>query len=231
MYLGDNMLCVSENIKNKYKYYKCKVYTKEPITEGCECFFSKDCIKYEKRFTEYINTYNIKHKNGKFYFTNEDLSNVADWWPKHMLPIIGAYVSSNKGNKKNKKRKNSFIVDVSALPAFNGSMFENINEDVSVHEYRLYITLFNNYTVKQCQFDRFKLYDAKFNSSKYDLTAKIQSSDFLKSKDFTVINVKRKTDENVLIGIIIKSPENNEYSNEYGKLYIDMENKVSIIWC
>ena len=25
--------------------------------------------------------------------------------------------------------------------------------------------------------------------------------------------------------------ENNEYSNEYGKLYIDMENKVSIIWC
>lgn len=225
------MLCVSENIINKYKYLKCKIYTKEPVADGCECFFSKKSIKRNTYFTEYVHTYNIKHENGRFYYTNENLSNVADWWPKHMFPIIGAYVSSDEDNKNKKKRKNSFIVDVSELPAFNGSMFDNVNEDVSMHEYRLYITLFNNYTLKQCQFDRFKLCDAKFNSTKYDLVAKIQSSDFLKSKDFTVINIKRKTDESVLIGIVVKTPEDGEYSNEYGKVYINMENKISIVWC
>ena len=110
------------------------------------------------------------------------------------------------------------------LPAFN-----DVNEDISIHEYRFYLTLFNDYTVKQCQYERHNLHDAMFKSSKYDLPSKLQNSDLLKSKDFKIINARRSQEESVPVGLIIKE-DNSKYSLEYGKVYINMENKISIVW-
>ena len=229
------MLLISEDNKSILKSIKYKVYSKEPITEGVECFSSSKEFGSECKF--YITSVelrNIKNVNGRFFFTNEDLSTTADWFPAQVIDVGTNFVPCKKRksyvskiNKRIGKRISSdkCIVDVGKLGSFNG-----VNEDVSTSEYRFYLTLFNDYTVKQCKYDRHDLYDAIFNASKYDLPSKLQNSNFLKPKDFTVINVRRKDEESVPVGLIIKEDNGRDYSNEYGTVYINMDNCVSIKW-
>lgn len=230
------MIEISESKLNKLKNCKYKVYSKGPLTEGCECFSSSKSFESNEPFCiTAVNASNIKHDNGKFYYTTEDLSEVADWFPAQILDVCNNFTPCKKrksvkcttqvGDNVGKSIKsNKCIIDVGGMPAFNG-----VNEDLSVYEYRFYLTLFNDFTVKQCQYERRNLYDAIFKSSKYDLPAKLQNSDFLKSKDFTIINLRRENEESVPVGLIIKE-DNNKYNLEYGKVYINMDNKISIIW-
>lgn len=212
------MLAISDDKLNEAKGRNWIVYTKEPLHEGCECFESSDKVDSDSYYVSDVDITNIKHIDGKFYYTKEDLSAVSDWWPSDVLPIIGVFSS-----KKKHKLSKSGLVDVSKIPAFNPT-----NEDISVYDYRLFITLFNDYTVEQCIYDRWNFFDAKVTSSKFDLKSKLQNSDFLKSKDFTMINKYRQTEENVCIGIVIK--EDNNYLTDYGNIYINMDNQISIVW-
>ena len=229
------MLKISESKLRELKESKYKVYSKGPLVEGCECFGSSKSFKSNEPFCiTSVSAANIKHSNGKFYYTTEDLSEVADWFPAQILDIGKNFVPCKKRKTKctsevgddcgRSIKSNKCIVDVSGMPAFNG-----VNEDLSVYEYRFYLTLFNDYTIKQCQYERHNLHDASFKSSKYDLPAKLQNSDFLKSKDFKVINVRREKEESVPVGLIVKE-DNNKYAIEYGRVYINMDNKVSIVW-
>lgn len=226
------MIVLSESKINELKNQKYKVYSKEPLHEGCECFCSSKSFGSSEPFcitSVYAN--NIKHENGRFFYTEDDLSKVSDWWPKHLLPIQGMFVACGK-KRKDKIASNKCIVDVSGLPAFNGVTEDQAatNEDVSIHEYRFYLTLFNDYTIKQVQYERHNLYDAQFTSSKFDLPNKLQNSDFLKSKDFKMINSRRGEEENVQVGLIVKEDVENKYTIEYGRVYINMENQISIMW-
>lgn len=221
------MLIISDNKLKSYKECKYRVFSKEPLLEGSECFASD--VNFGKNDTFYVTSVkaqNIRHKNGKFYYTNEDLSSVADWFPAYVIPIDNTFVKVNK--KKHKIGtvigSDKCVVDVSQLQAFNG-----VNEDIAINEYRFFLLLFNNYTLNQCVSDRWELFDAKFKSSKYDLTQKLQGSQFLKSKDFKVINSKRCDDENVLVGIVITKSDDNSII-EYGNVFINMNNIISIIW-
>ena len=230
------MTTISESKLNKLKECKYKVYSREPLTDGVECFSSSKSFSSNEAFCiSAVDAKNIRHDNGRFYYTTEDLSETADWFPAQIIDIGNNFIPCKKhkskkctkrvGNDVGKKIDGyGCIVDISSLPAFSG-----INEDLSVSEYRFYLTLFNEYTVKQCQYERHNLQDATFTSSKYDLPAKLQNSDFLKSKDFKMINVRRENEESVPVGLIIKE-DNNKYSIEYGKVYINMDNKVSIVW-
>lgn len=229
------MLVISEDKKNELRSTKYKVYSLSPMSEGVECFGSnKSFSSTDKFYITAVNANHIKHHEGKFYYTNEDLFDVADWWPAHLLP-------TNKNFKKCKKTSTKCttrigydvgkkidgygcLVDVSDLQAFNG-----VNEDLTVSEYRFYITLFNEYTVKQLRYERHDLFDAKFESSKFDLPFKMQSSNFLKPGDFKMINYKRKDTENVIIGKVLRE-DSNKYSMEYGTVFIDMNNLISIKW-
>lgn len=234
--IGEIMIEISESKFNEIKRQRFKVYSKGPLTEGCECFSSRKSFADDEPFCiTSVNIANIKHDNGKFYYTTEDLSEVADWFPAHVLDVSNNFIPCKKskklkcaskvGNNVGKSIKSDkCVVDVSGMPAFNG-----VNEDLSVYEYRFYLTLFNDYTVKQCHYERRNLHDAIFKSSKYDLPSKLQNSDFLKSKDFTMINVRREKEESVPVGLIIKE-DDNKYNLEYGKVYINMDNKISIIW-
>lgn len=226
------MTLYCDSLLEKYKNCKFKVYVQNEVFEGCECLPNNQCNT--KLYIKYIEGNHIKHENGKFYFTNEDLSIYDDFFGKHLFPVIGAFVESGKdvqvkGTKKVKNSigkkisSNKFIVDTSGLPAFT-------NEDLQVFEYRFYLTLFKDISIKEAQYDRFELYDAKFKSSKYDLVAKMQSSDFLKSKDFKMINSLRKNTENIEIGLIMKNDPASKYICDYGKVYINMQNKITIIW-
>ena len=66
------MLTISEDKINKYKQIKCIVYSKQPLSEGCECFASSKDLKKSSYYMNTVNIYNIKHDNGKFYYTNEE---------------------------------------------------------------------------------------------------------------------------------------------------------------
>ena len=57
----------------------------------------------------------------------------------------------------------------------------------------------------------------------------MQSTDFLKQKDFKMINYKRKDTENVIIGILLKEGT-DKYSMDYGVVSIDMNNVLSLKW-
>lgn len=230
------MIKISESKLNRLKNCKYRVYSKGPLVEGSECFTSSKCFASNEPFCiTAVSASNIKQDNGKFYYTTESLDETADWFPAQILDVGNNFIPCKKrkptkcttvvGDDVGKKIDGQgCIVDISGLPAFNG-----VNEDLSVFEYRFYLTLFNEYTVKQCQYERHNLQDATFTSSKYDLPAKLQNSDFLKSKDFTIINVRRENEESVPVGLIIKE-DNNKYSIEYGKVYINMNNKISIVW-
>lgn len=230
------MLVVSESKLNQLRNNKYKVYSKEPLKEGTECFSSSEQFMHDEPFCiTAVNSVHIRHNDGKFYYTTEDLSTTADWFPAHVIPMSNTFVPCNKKVKHKcvslvddedgkAIKSNKCLIDVSNLQAFNG-----VNEDLSVYEYRFYLTLFNDYTVKQCQYERHNLYDAIFQSSKYDLPSKLQNSDFLKSKDFKVINVRRAKEESVPVGLIIKK-DDNKYNIDYGRVYINMDNKVSIVW-
>ena len=231
------MIELSDNKLNELKDCKYKVYTKGPLTEGSECFSSSDVFKNNERFCiTAVNGKNIKHDSGRFYYTSEGLDETCDFFPAQILDVASNFVPCKKRKKSTKCTQEvgddvgkkidgqGCLIDISGLPAFNG-----VNEDLSVFEYRFYLTLFNEYTVKQCQYERHNLQDATFTSSKYDLPAKLQNSDFLKSKDFTIINSRREREESVPVGLIIKEG-NSKYSIEYGRVYINMENKISIIW-
>lgn len=202
---------------------KYVVYSRSPLYDGCECFFNNNHLKSNEYYISNVKLCHIRENENKFYYTTEDLSQCADWFPASIISV-GNFVPAKK-----RKKNRGCIVDVSNLPAFNGSQFD-VNEDAKIYEYRFYITLFNDYTVKQCQYERHNLFDAKYNSSKFDLVSKMQNSEMLKSKDFTAINVKRKDEENVTIGWIIKEPEIGEVSSDYGIVTIDMDNKLSIKW-
>jgi hypothetical protein len=213
---------------NEIRQDKYKVYSKEPMSENVECFSSSDSFAHDEKFyITSVNANHIRHDNGKFYYTNEDLSSTIDWFPAHVIPIGNTFVKC-----KSKKYKigtvigsDKFIVDVSGMPAFNG-----VNEDASIFEYRFYITLFNDYNVKQIIYDRYNLFDLKIKSSKYDLVAKLQNANLLKPNDFVVINNKRKDDESVCIGIVIKDSGDRYKPTEYGYVYINMSNIISIKW-
>jgi hypothetical protein len=229
------MLVLSFNKINELLDRKYKVYSKEPLREGVECYNSSKCFKENEPFCiTSVSSRNIISKENRFYYTNEDLNSVADWFPAHIINVSNNFTPCKKSKKlKCVKQVDSNVgkcvggvIDATCLPAFNG-----INEDISVNEYRLYITLFNEYTVKQCIYDRRKLYDALFKSSKYDLPYKLQNSDFLKSKDFVAINIRRKKEENVPVGLIIKMDEDSQKRNiEYGTVYINMDNRISVVW-
>ena len=232
------MLILSESKLNELKSQKFRVYSASPLSEGVECFNSNESLKDSNYYISHISPQHIRHENGKFFYTNEDLSIDSTWFPAAVFPVIGAFASSNKKLKKGAsctdiiksqrsgKLSKSCLVDVSELPAFSTCA----NEDVIINEYRLYLTLFNEYTIRQCHYDRHDLYDAKFNSSKYDLTANIQNSDCLKSKDFKIINARRVDDESVPVGYVIKEDKDNKYEIDYGTVYIDMNNMISIKW-
>ena len=233
--IGDNMLQLSEDILRNIKNTKYKVYSKEPLRNGVECYNSiKSFDESDNFYITHISADHIKCDDNRFYYTEESMCDVADFWPKQILNIGTSFVKSKKkdklkcvsqvsDNEGTVIKSNSCIIDASGLPAFN--------EDLSVYEYRLYLTLFNEYTVKQCRYDRHDLYDAKFKSSKYDLQSKIQNSDFLKSKDFVMINSCRQKNESVPVGIIIKeNSDDDKYNLEYGTVYINMDNIVSIKW-
>lgn len=229
------MLVISEAKKNELRSTKFKVYSLSPMSEGVECFgSSKDFSNTDKFYITAVNANHIKYNDGKFYYTNEDLSDVADWWPAHIIPTSKNFKKCKKDNMKctskigddvgKKIDGYGCLVDVSGLPAFNG-----VNEDITVSEYRFYLTLFNEYTVKQLRYERHELFDAKFESSKFDLLSKMQNVDFLKPKDFKIINYKRKDSENVPIGIVLKEGT-DKYSMEYGIVSIDMNNILSVRW-
>lgn len=227
------MLQISEELLSDFKSSKYRVYSLVPLEEDVECFNSHKNFKTDEKFlVTAVEAKNIKSYNGKFFYTTEDLG--ADWFPAHIINL-------NKNFKKCKskptkctsripdsvgKRIDGYgcIVDTSELPAFQG-----VNEDKSVYEYRFYLTLFNEYTVKQLRYERHDLFDAKFESSKFDLPSKMQNADFLKEKDFTLINYKRQESESVAIGTVLKEGA-EKYSLEYGTVYIDMTNKLSIKW-
>lgn len=220
------MLVLSDNKKDLIKNCKYRVYSKEPLKEGSECFSHR--VKDETTYINSVKACNIKCVNDRFYYTTEDLSETADWFPAHVINIGNVFrkckkVKSNVGKKIG---SNCCLVDVSGLPAFSNTALE----DVTVNEYRVYITLFNDYTIKECLYDRHNLYDVKLNCSKYDLSSKIQNSDFLKSKDFKVINVRREKDEVVKVGTVVKEPELGDHHIDYGNLFIDMHNQISINW-
>ena len=223
------MLIISEEKLSTLKESKYKVYSKGPLVEGSECFNSSKNFKSNEKFCiTSVPIINIKHENGKFIFTNEDLSTYADWFPASMIKVQNHFspckkVKSNVGKVI---KSDKCVVDVSQLPAFSALA----NEDLSVNEYRFYSTLFNDYTIKQCQYERHNLYDAVFKSSKYDLVSKIQNSNFLKSKDFRMINYKRQNSESVRVGLVVKESDNSQYEIEYGNVYINMENKISVVW-
>ena len=230
------MLILSENKLNYYKNYIVNVYTNEPLYNGCECFATSESLD-GKYYKSKVSACNIKHKDGKFYYSNEDLSQYADWFQADMLPIIGAFVSSEPVYKYNKKYKcnklvkqkpsgklsKSFIVDAASMPAF-------FNEDITVNDYRYFNTLFHEYTIEQVLYERYKLFDAKFKASRFDLVNKMQNSNFLQSKDFKMINSQRQYKESVYIGYIVKENKDGEIGVDYGYVYIDMNNKLSIIW-
>lgn len=223
------MLVISENILDKYKNSKYVVYSKEKLSDGVECFSSKaDLNESESYFITSVGLNHIQSSNGKFYYTEDDLSNSIDWFPAQIIDVGTKFKKSCK--KKSKLgtaiKSNKCIVDVSGLPAFKGCT----NEDISVNEYRFYLTLFNDYTIEQVRYERHDLYDAQFKSSKYDLVSKLQDSDFLKSKDFKIINSKREKDESVQVGLIVKEDTDNSYSIDYGRVFINMNNQVSIVW-
>jgi hypothetical protein len=229
------MIVISEDKKNELKSTKYKVYSLSPMSEGVECFgSSKQFASTDKFYITAVNANHIKYESGKFYYTNEDLSDVADWWPAHILPTSKNFkkckepkikCATKVGDDVGRKIDGyGCLVDVSGLPAFNG-----VNEDITVSEYRFYLTLFNEYTVKQLRYERHDLFDAKFESSKFDLAAKMQSADFLKPKDFKMINYKRKDTETVNVGIVLKE-SSDKYSMEYGIVFIDMNNMISVRW-
>lgn len=224
------MLFIKDELINEIKNSKYKVYSVEPLREGVECF--PCAMQFEGKDTYFITS--VKPENircdkssgiCKFYYTNEDLSEVADWFPAHVIPIGTKFVKIKK-NKKPCIGSDTCIVDASQLPAFNT---DTTNEDVSVNNYKFFLTLFNEYTISQCVYERSNFYDAKITSSKYELPSKLQNSDFLKSKDFKVINVKRNEMESVPVGLIVKE-STDKYTVEYGTVYIDMNNVVSIKW-
>jgi len=224
------MIFVKDELIKEAKNTKYRVYSKSPLHEGVECF--PCATQFEGKDTYFITsvkTENIRCDKSsgacKFYYTNEDLSEVADWFPAHVIPIGTKFVKIKK-NKKPCIGSYNCLVDVSQLPAFNT---DTTNEDVAVNEYKFFLTLFNEYTISQCIYERNKLYDAKVTSSKYDLPAKLQNSDFLKSKDFTVINVRRNEMETVPVGLIVKE-STDKYVIEYGTVFIDMNNIISIKW-
>lgn len=230
------MLIISEELKNKYKNYKYKVYSIEPLAEGVECYSSiNDVNKNNIFYVSHVNANNIKYNNGKFYFTEDALSDTADWFPAQIINVCNNFIPYKKRNNikcvsqlnnniGKSIKSNKCIVDVSNMSAFNG-----INEDASIFEYRVYLTLFNDYTIKQLVFDRYDLFTIKIKSSKYDLVAKLQDANFLKSKDFVIINNLRKNNENIKIGVVLKSTEDKS-NIEYGYLYINMNNLISIKW-
>lgn len=223
------MLVISEEKLSLLKENKYKVYSKEPLIDGIECFKSSESFSHDEKF--YITSVpinNIKHHNGKFVFTTEDLSTYADWFPASVIKVQNHFSPCKKVKSHIGKviKSDKCLVDVSQLPAFNTLA----NEDYTVNEYRFYLTLFNDYTVKQCKYDRHDLHDAMFKSSKYDLASKIQNSNFLKSKDFKMINYKRQNDESVKVGLVIKEADSTKYSVEYADVYINMENKISVVW-
>lgn len=222
------MLIISDKLLNETRDSKYKVYSKAPLDNNVECFSSSNSFKNSDKF--YITATPISHiryTDGKFYYTSEDLSSTADWFPAHVIPIGNTFVKC-----KGKKHKigtvigsNKCVVDVSGLPAFNG-----VNEDISIYEYRFYITLFNNYTIKQIIYDRYNLFDLKLKSSKYDLVSKLQNANLIKPNEFVMINNKRKDEESVRIGVVIKESGDKSRSIEYGDVYINMNNIISIKW-
>ena len=222
------MLIISEKKLSEYKFNKYKVYSKEPLAEGVECFSSSKSFKNDEPFyITSVNTAHIRHDNGRFYYTEEDLSTTVDWFPAHIIPIGSTFKQCSKRRRKLNISSDKCIVDVSGLPAFSNCT----NEDITVNDYKFYLTLFNDYTVEQCQFERHHLYDAQFKSSKYDLPAKLQNSEFLKSKDFTMINSHRETEESVKVGLVLKENlAETDRNIEYGEVYVNMDNKISIIW-
>lgn len=125
--------------------------------------------------------------------------------------------------KPSGKLSKSFIVDAASMPAF-------FNEDITVNDYRYFNTLFHEYTIEQVLYERYKLFDAKFKASRFDLVNKMQNSNFLQSKDFKMINSQRQYKESVYIGYIVKENKEGEIGVDYGYVYIDMNNKLSIIW-
>lgn len=222
------MLVLSKSKLKELKSELYQVYHKAPLTDGSECFSSaREFNRNESFCVSSVKAENIKSCEGKYYYTTEDLSSTSDWWPAHIIDINTTFkkckkVKSHLGTVINDDK---CLVDVSGLPAFNG-----VNEDLTINNYKFYLTLFKEYTVKQCQYERKGLHDAAFKSSKYDLIAKMQNSNFLKSKDFKVINIRRQEVENVKVGLIIKEDAHTEYGIDYGTVYLNMDNQVSIIW-
>lgn len=223
------MIKLSKSRIKSIKETKYVVYSNKPLHDGCECFSSVNELDNKNKYViTSVPITNIKYENGRFFYTTEDLSTYADWFPAAIMNTKGKFspCTKVKSNAGKVIKSNKCIVDVSGLPAFSCLA----NEDISISEYRFYLTLFNKFTVKECQYERHDLYDAVFNSSKYDLVSKVQNSDFLKSKDFKMINYKRKEEETVQVGIIIKESNDAAYNGEYGNVFIDMNNKISIIW-
>lgn len=227
------MLVLSDRLINEMKEHIYKVYVKRVLREGCECFKSR--FKCNEKLCIYkVKAKNLVYNEGRLFYT-EGLEDSSDWYPAQLIninnffePVSGkkkktctSVLSKDKGKVIDSDR---YIVDVSGMSSFKG-----INEELIVSEYKLFITLFKNYSVKECLYNRQDLCDATFTSTKYDLTDKLQNSDFLKSKDFVIINNRRSEEENIPVGLIIKT-DGNDYSLEYGTVYINMNNILYIKW-
>ena len=229
------MLTLSDKIIKNIKKTQYAVYSLDPLREGVECFPAppmKGIGDIEK--TPYcltsVRVNNIKHDSGRFYYTSEDLSSYADWYPAHVM-IVGNTFTRSKSPKTKCTTQVSdrlgrvigsdrFLVDVSGMPAF---------EDSHVVDYYFYNTLFNDYSIKQIRHEREKLYDLKLTCSKYDLTIRLQNSDILRQKDFTIINTERTNSEDVKIGIVTEHDDKN-INMEYGTVFINMNNLLFVLW-
>ena len=69
------MLVISEDRLNRFKNTKFKIYSKEPLSDGCECFSSNESFdKNEPFYITSVKASNIKNDNGKFYYTTETIT-------------------------------------------------------------------------------------------------------------------------------------------------------------
>lgn len=228
------MLSLTDNLIKNLKRVQYAVYSLEPLREGVECFplppkniGSNDKIPY---CLTSVSVNNIKHDSGRFYYTSEDLSSYADWYPAHALNVGSKFTRSKLPKTKCTSKvsdklgrvigSDRFLVDVSGMPAF---------EDSHVTDYYFYSTLFNDYSIKQIRHEREKLYDLKITCSKYDLTNRLQNSDILRQKDFTIINTERMRSEDVKVGIVTEL-DNKNINMEYGTVFINMNNLFFILW-
>ena len=94
------MIFVKDELIKEAKDTKYRVYSNEPLHEGVACFPSTLGCNKNGYYITSVKAKNIRcdRSSGacKFYYTNEDLSDTADWFPAHVIPIGTRFLKSKK---------------------------------------------------------------------------------------------------------------------------------------